>query len=278
LDTTTGASTLVGAFPGGAEIDALAIRSFAGGVCWLTLTPNSGAVPANSTLNVNAQFQATTTCPPIYGMQRATILEADDDSYPVTNPSVCFYRAFNDVPQGHTFDKFIHALAGAQITQGSGGNFQPSQNMTRSTMARWLLLARYGNTYAPPPCLSSPFADVDCENTPNADWIVDLYNKGITGGCGGGNYCPNDPVKRQQMAVFLLKAKAANPTTYAPPPCTGIFADVPCPSTFANWIEELYNQGITSGCGGNNFCPNNFVTRGQMATFVVKNWNIPTCP
>lgn len=278
IDTTTGASTLVGAFPGGAEIDSLAIKSFAGGVCWLTLTPDSGTVPANSQVTVDAHFQATTTCPPIYGSQRATINVMHDTAYPVTNPSVCFYRAFNDVPQGHSFDKFIHALGGAMITQGSGGNFDPSSNITRSVMARWLLLARYGNTYSPPPCIVSPFTDVDCESTPNADWIVDLYNKGITGGCGGGKFCPSDPVKRQQMAVFLLKAKASDPTTYAPPPCTGIFGDVPCPSTFADWIEELYNQGVTAGCGGGNFCPQAFVPRGQMAVFVVRNWTIPTCP
>jgi hypothetical protein len=271
---------LVGAFPGGAEIDSLAIKSFAGGVCWLTLTPDNGSVPANSQVVVDAHFQASNSCPPLYGSQRATIQVVHNSAYSVTNPSVCFYGAFNDVPQGHPFDKYIHALGGAGITQGSGGNFNPSTNITRSVMARWLLLGRYGNTYAPPPCISSPFADVDCESTPNADWIVDLYNKGITGGCATSplRYCPNDPVKRQQMSVFLLKAKAPNPSSYTPPACTGIFGDVPCPSPFANWIEALYNQGVTSGCGGGNFCPQNYVTRGQMSVFVVKNWTIPTCP
>jgi hypothetical protein len=38
-----------------------------------------------------------------------------------------------------------------------------------------------------------------------APWIYDLAAQGITGGCGGGNYCPTDPVLRQQMAVFLVK-------------------------------------------------------------------------
>ena len=55
------------------------------------------------------------------------------------------------------------------------------------------------------------------------------------------------------MAVFLLKAKHG--LCYAPPPCTGIFPDVPCPSTFANWIEALAAEGITGGCGGGNYCP-----------------------
>jgi hypothetical protein len=147
-------------------------------------------------------------------------------------------------------------------------------------MARWLLLGRYGNTYSPPPC-QGIFADVDCENTPNADWIEDLYNKGITSGCSTNplQYCPNDPVDRAQMAKFLLKAKEL--PGYTPPPCTGIFADVPCPGGFAvNWIEELYNRGITDGCNANPllYCPSSVVTRGQMSKFVVRNWSIPTCP
>ena len=43
---------------------------------------------------------------------------------------------------------------------------------------------------------------------------------------------------RAQMAVFLLKA--IDGSAYVPPACTGIFTDVPCPSQFADWIEELY--------------------------------------
>jgi len=282
IDTTTGASTLVGAFPGGAEVDALAVKSFAGGVCWLTLNPSSGSVPANSTVNVDAYFQvaADGSCPPIYGAQRGTIQVIHDDAYPVSNPTVCLYRAFNDVPSSNPFDKYIHAIAGAKITQGYLGNFNPATNMLRHLMARWLLLGRYGPTYSPPPCQGNIFADVDCESTPNADWIEDLYNKGITTGCATNplRYCPNDPVKRQQMAVFLIRAKVPNPATYTPPPCTGIFSDVPCPSFFADWIEELYNSGVTQGCGGTNFCPQQFTLKQQMSAFVQRNWSIPMCP
>ena len=279
LDTITGASTLVGAFPSGAEIDALATKTFAGGVCWLTLNPDTGSVPANSQVTVDANFQATSSCPPLYGSHRATISVVNNTAYPVTNPTVCFYRAFNDVPQGHMFDKFIHALAGGGITQGFGGNFDPTTNIQRHVMARWLLKARYGSSYVPPSC-TGIFADVDCENTPNADYIEDAYNKGISRGCSTSprQFCPNDPVRRNEMAVFLLRANAPDPTTYTPPACTGIFNDVACPGTFANWIEELYNQGITSGCGGGKYCPSDFVRRDQMSKFLVKTFSIPTCP
>jgi hypothetical protein len=65
---------------------------------------------------------------------------------------------------------------------------------------------------------------------------------------GGGNYGVNQPTLRQQMAVFLLKAK--NGLCYVPPPCAGVFTDVPCSSSFAPWIEALHAAGITGGCGG----------------------------
>jgi hypothetical protein len=71
------------------------------------------------------------------------------------------------------------------------------------------------------------------------------------------------------MAVFILKAEHGS--TYAPPPCAGVFADVACPGDFAvDWIERLYAEGITGGCGGNDYCPTNPVTRAQMAVFLLK--------
>jgi hypothetical protein len=33
---------------------------------------------------------------------------------------------------------------------------------------------------------------------------------GITAGCGGGNFCPDNPLTRRQMAVFLAKALGLN--------------------------------------------------------------------
>jgi hypothetical protein len=74
------------------------------------------------------------------------------------------------------------------------------------------------------------------------------------------------------MSVFLLKAEHGS--GYVPPMCTGIFTDVPCPSPFANWIEQLFHEGITGGCGGGNYCPLASNTRGQMAVFLVKTFNL----
>ena len=99
-------------------------------------------------------------------------------------------------------------------------------------------------------------------------FVTALVSNGITAGIGGGHYGVNDNTLRQQMAVFLLKAKYG--LCYAPPNCTGTFTDVPCPSTFANWIEALASLGVTGGCGTGVFCPQNPVRRDQMAVFLLK--------
>ncbi len=67
IDTTTGASTLVGAFPGGAEVDCLAIAAYAGtDVPWLDETPKTGTVPANGTQDVTVSFDSTGLVPGDY--------------------------------------------------------------------------------------------------------------------------------------------------------------------------------------------------------------------
>jgi hypothetical protein len=48
-----------------------------------------------------------------------------------------------------------------------------------------------------------------------------------------------------------------------------MFADVPFSSPYCRWIEEMARRGITSGCGGNNYCPTSPVPREQMAVFLV---------
>ena len=99
-------------------------------------------------------------------------------------------------------------------------------------------------------------------------YIETIFRAGITAGCGGGNYCLNDAVRRDQMAVFLLKAEHGS--DYVPPACTPVFADVACPGTFADWIGQLVTEGVTAGCGGGNYCPSSPVTRAQMAVFLLK--------
>ena len=56
-----------------------------------------------------------------------------------------------------------------------------------------------------PPPFFVDFNDVPM-SSPQFQFVEALYHSGITAGCGNGNYCPNDPLTRGQMAVFLSKA------------------------------------------------------------------------
>jgi hypothetical protein len=95
----------------------------------------------------------------------------------------------------------------------------------------------------------------------------------ITLGCGGGNYCPASTVTREQMAVFIIRALGElNPPT----PATQRFDDVPPSSPFYNFIDRMAVLGITLGCSASPplYCPTASVTRGQMAVFLVRAFNL----
>jgi hypothetical protein len=182
-----------------------------------------------------------------------------------------FVADFLDVPNGQQFYSFVSKLVSNAITAGIGGGlYGVNDNTLRQQMAVFLLKAKHGLCYTPPACIGV-FDDVPCPST-FAPWIEQLAAEGITGGCGGTSYCPQNPVRRDQMAVFLLKAEHGS--GYTPPMCAGTFADVACPSTFANWVEQLAAENITGGCGNGNYCPLNPNTRGQMAVFISKTFNL----
>jgi S-layer homology domain len=145
--------------------------------------------------------------------------------------------------------------------------------VTRAQMAVFLLRAREDEQYVPAPCTAAPFADVPCTN-PFAPWIAELARRHITAGCGGGNYCPDGSVTREQMAVFLLRARES--PAFEPAGCTAAtFTDVPCSSGFAGWIYELVIRGVTAGCAPGRYCPSDPVTRAQMAVLLVRTFALP---
>jgi hypothetical protein len=180
---------------------------------------------------------------------------------------------FTDMPPSDIFHDSVVQLVANGIAGGIGGGNYGSANPTlRQQMAVFLLKGRHGVCYLPPAC-AGVFADVPCSN-PFAPWIEALAAEGITAGCGGGDFCPSDPVRRDQMAVFLLKAK--NGSGWAPPACSeNLFLDVQCPSLFADWVNELFFEGISVGCGSQKYCPADPVIRAQMAAFVARTFQLP---
>ncbi len=203
-----------------------------------------------------------------------------DNSLSRSGAAYVFYltptASFSDVPLTYWASSYIERLFNAGITGGCGtGIYCPDNSVTRAQMAIFLLKGIHGSSYTPPSVGGSTgFGDV-ATNYWAAAWIKQLAAEGITGGCGGGNYCPDNTVTRAQMAVFLMKAK--NGSSYSPPVVGGStgFSDVATDYWAAAFIKQLVADSITAGCGNGNYCPEDSVTRAQMAVFLVKAFNLP---
>ncbi|MBI5842458.1 MAG: S-layer homology domain-containing protein [Chloroflexi bacterium] len=187
-----------------------------------------------------------------------------------------FPASFTDVSKSYWAWSWIERLYAAGVTSGCAtGLYCPENSVTRAQMAIFLLKGAHGSAYTPPAVgTGTGFTDV-ATNYWAAAWIKQLAAEGITAGCGTGIYCPENPVTRAQMAVFLLKSEHG--TAYSPPDVgagTG-FTDVPADYWAAAWIKQLAAEGITSGCGAGVYCPESPVTRAQMAVFLVKTFNLP---
>ena len=267
------------------------------GVIWrlttpsvLSITPDSGPASGGTPVTITGTSFANQATVSLSGSMATSVDVEDSNTITATTPNLApgqlhdlavvntdasigflekaWLADFLDVPEADSFHDFVEAIVRAGITAGcGGGNYCRDASVTRAQMAVFLLKAKHGQFYLPPDC-TQVFPDVPCPST-FADWIEQLVAEDITVGCGNGNYCPNNPVTRAQMSVFLLKAKHGS--TFVPPACQGIFGDVACPGNpFVDWIEQLVAENITVGCGSGNYCPSFPNTRGQMAVFLTK--------
>jgi subtilisin family serine protease len=205
-------------------------------------------------------------------------LDLEDDQRTLLGASLDFLgTVFADIPRGYWAKKWIEAMYRNGVTSGCSSNprqYCPEAAVTRGQMAVFLLLAKEAPGYSPPPCATAPFNDVPASN-PLCPWIKELARRGVTSGCGGGSFCPDSVVTRDQMSVFLLSTLEG--PGYAPPACLNStpFVDVPASSPFCPWVAELARRGISSGCNPGTFCPSNPVNRAQMAVFLVSNFHLP---
>jgi hypothetical protein len=130
----------------------------------------------------------------------------------------------------------------------------------------------------------STFSDVSISSLYES-YIEAIYNNGITTGCGNGDYCPSEQVTRDQMAAFLVRGTqvaegkstvnftcngGAAGASVACATTTPYFNDVPATDSFFPYVQKLYELGITTGCGNNDYCPLENVSRDQMAAFLVR--------
>ena len=135
--------------------------------------------------------------------------------------------------------------------------------------------------------------------------IEQVARWGIDEGCGGGRFCPSDPISRAEMAAWLYKAATHLDSVHTPPPLGGafhpdgtvtrgdaavmltaafehlavpdrvwgVFADTSSlPEAVVQAIEGIHAAGLTKGCatGPLRYCPHHPITRGQTAAMLTR--------
>ena len=143
--------------------------------------------------------------------------------------------------------------------------FCPDEPLLRWVMAVWITRV-LGEAPSSAEDAGTRFDDVD-PTTWWAGYVERLADSGVTSGCSTDplRYCPDQPVTRAQMATFLVRA-----FDLAAAPPAG-FTDTEG-NTHEAGIDALAPAGITAGCATDpsRYCPEQAVTRGQMATFLVR--------
>ncbi len=165
---------------------------------------------------------------------------------------------------GSVFESDITWLAEQGITKGcnppANTLFCPNEPVTRGQMAAFLNRALI--------LLPGPDLFVDTAGSVFSADIGALATTGITKGCNppaDTRFCPDEPVTRGQMAAFLVRALG-----YTDDGGGNLFTDDNT-SVFKGDIDRLATAGVTKGCNpplNDRYCPNDSVTRGQMAAFL----------
>jgi S-layer homology domain len=173
---------------------------------------------------------------------------------------------FADVPGASLYYRDVETLVHHGITGGCALDaYCPSSSTTREQMAVFTLVGREGAGYLPPACAKPMFTDVPASSM-FCPWVEEVARRGAAGGCGSGQFCPDVPITREQMAVLVLRV--LDPLL-DPPACTDpVFVDVPASSPYCRWIEELARRDAVMPCGAEMYCPLSPVTREQMALFI----------
>lgn len=176
------------------------------------------------------------------------------------------------------------------LTRGCGSGtpyvdlpFCPDELLDRAHTAVFLIRRVHENdpNYQPPGPYHGYFTDVPITH-PQALWIEELYERGITygsTGCSGVGlrYCPDDILKRSEIAAFLMRTEfyLGHIPDFNQIPLTGVFDDVPASNVHAHAIEYMYYHGFTNGCVGTpygyfGFCPDEQLDRTHAMVFMAR--------
>jgi hypothetical protein len=192
---------------------------------------------------------------------------------PANEPSRCCHPAavanssgtFEDVSDAYWAKEAIEEVYVNGITNGCSQSpryFCPECRTTRAAAVAMLVRSTGWSLVRP---ATASFADVPTNHSLFAE-IETAVAHGVTSGCGGGNFCPNDPASRATVAIFAARTFGLSTAAPAAAP----FADVPANHAAAGAIKSLVDACIVGGCGDGNFCPTRTARRSEMAIIVAR--------
>ncbi|MGH2446161.1 MAG: FAD-dependent oxidoreductase [Candidatus Limnocylindria bacterium] len=109
---------------------------------------------------------------------------------------------------------------------------------------------------------------VDIASSPFKGEIEATFLAGMVISCSPIAFCPTTAMTREVMAAFLHR------TLDLPPATQDYFTDDEA-SPHEDSINRLAEADLTGGCATNRFCPTSTMTRGQMAAFLVRSFDLP---
>ena len=175
---------------------------------------------------------------------------------------------------GSVHEANIEAIAAAEITRGcnppANDHYCPELPVTRGEMAAFLSRA------LPLPTTTTDFFGDDDGTIFEAN-INQVAVAGIVRGCNppvNTAYCPNRPITRAEMATMLTRA-------FAYPASSNNWFTDDGTSIHEPAIDSIAEAGVTLGCNppdNTRFCPDDSVTRGQMASFLVRALGLTPIP
>jgi hypothetical protein len=136
----------------------------------------------------------------------------------------------------------------------------------RTSLLLTLTLVAVAAALAATPAYAAPFADTAGASYDDA--VTALASEGVVLGCGAGEFCPQDELTRGQFASMLVRALDLPASDVGPFGDTG-------DSVHAASIDRLAATGIVQGCANDAFCPEDHVTRGQMASMIARAFGLP---
>ncbi|MEX3747480.1 S-layer homology domain-containing protein [Lysinibacillus xylanilyticus] len=170
---------------------------------------------------------------------------------------------FTDIDQYSShYDNILKLYAQGAISGYADKTFRPNQNVTRGQAAKMLatvLNLDLKNVQDP------YFKDVP-QSSEYYKYVAALQNAGIMSGYSNGTFMPNEVITRGQLAKILVlgfKFEVASNYNHS-------FKDVTSQTSNAIYIQTLVDLNITEGTTPVTFSPFEAVTRGQIASFIVR--------